>query len=236
MIENIVYDFGYVLAYPKSGNWFIPPNTRRILGVKNCLLVLMRFYRLSGAFHHGHRVLNENHLLFTEDEEIKQFSEFYELILKDMGIKKNRSRISELLAADTVSNDDKVIFYSDVLKELKRAKENYHISVLSDTWPSLKRLFDHIGITPLLDGLVMSCDYGICKDNIRLFYEAASKLQIEPYKSVFIDDSETNLENAQKAGFVAILMDRYGKVKHSKFPVVHNLAEVYQLVEGLRFP
>lgn len=39
MIKNILYDFGYVLAYPKSGNWFIPPNARQILGIRNYLLI-----------------------------------------------------------------------------------------------------------------------------------------------------------------------------------------------------
>lgn len=234
MIKNIVYDFGYVLAGPKSGNWFIPPNYRKIIGICGCLQFLVKAYKIGHSLQWGHKYLNDNHLLFTEEEEFNQFTVFYERILSDIGIKKDRSKKAELLAWDTVYNDDKFVFYDDVMEELHKAKKDYRIAVLSDTWPSLKRVFDHQGINALLEGLVMSCDYGICKDNIELFYQAASKLDIKPEETLFIDDSEVNLDNAKKAGFIPIRMDRKSKVKQSKYPLVHNLAEAYKLIESYK--
>lgn len=238
MIKNIVYDFGYVLAYPRSGNWFIPLKARQILGLRNCLLFILRFYKVGSAFYKAYKYLNDNHLLFTEEEELLQFTEFYNQILIDLGINKDRGVLAELLAKDTVLNDDKVIFYGDVLEELKRAHISYKVAVLSDTWPSLKRLFDHKGITELLDGLIMSCDYGICKDNIELFHKAAAALKIEPAETAFIDDSEANLDNAYNAGFLPIRINRNKKAVKSKYTVVHNLKEAYEIVESknIRFP
>lgn len=230
MIKNVLYDFGYVLAYPRTGNWFIPPNARKILGFRNFLILLFRIRKVGAAFHKAHRYLNENHLLFTEEEEIDQFTEFYRMILTDLGIKKDRDSIAVQLAKDNVCNDNKVVFYQDVPGALEKAKANYRIGVLSDTWPSLKRIFDRQGITPKLNGLIMSCDYGICKDNIDLFRHTIDKLEIIPEETVFIDDSESNLDNAVKAGFIPIRMDRKRKVKASRYPIAHDLEEAYQMV------
>jgi putative hydrolase of the HAD superfamily len=230
MIKNILFNYGNVLAYPKTGNWFIPPNARKILGVGNCLSVLFHFNKIGSSFYYAHKYLDDNHLLHTEEEELSQFTEFYSQILKELGINKNRDKIAGLLAADTVCNDDKVIFYEDVTDVLREIKASFHIGVLSDTWPSLKRIFDAKGITPLLDGLIMSCDYGICKDNIQLFHVAESELNLDPGATAFIDDSQANLDNSVKAGFIPILMDRKGKVKQSRYPVVHDLNEAYRFI------
>lgn len=231
MIKNIVYDFGFVMAYPRTGNWFIPPRFRKILGVGGCLLFLVKAYKIDRAFRTAHQYLNDNHLLTSEQEEFKQFTVFYERILADMGLRRNRHKKAALLAWDTVYNDEKVIFYPDVLRELKSAGESYTVAVLSDAWPSLKRIFEHRGIMKILNGLVMSCDYGICKNNIELFYKAASKFHIKPEETAFIDDSEENLDNAKKAGFLPIRMDRSDTVQESKYPLVHNLAEVRNIVD-----
>jgi putative hydrolase of the HAD superfamily len=233
MIKNIVFDYGYVLAYPRTGNWFIPPSAKKILGMSNIIHIVLRFGRMKAAFQHGYQHLNDNHLLFTEEEEISQFQEFYSRFLKVMGISKRRDEMAYALAIDNVRNDHKIVIYDDVLNTIKLLKSDYHISVLSDTWPSLQRILNHAHITNLLDGLVMSCDYGICKDNIKLFYHAIGKLGIEPEESVFIDDSEKNLVNAEFAGFTPILMDRRGRVKVSRYPIAHNMIEVQQIIARL---
>jgi putative hydrolase of the HAD superfamily len=230
LIKNILYDFGYVLAYPRSGNWFIPPNARKILGLGNYLSVLSRVHKIGSSFQLAHQYLNENHLLFTEEEEINQFTGFYRIMLEGLGVKKHIDQLAGELARDNVCNDDKFIFYEDVHGALEKARAAFRIGVLSDTWPSLKRVFDHQGITPLLSGLIMSCDYGICKDNIELFYKTVKKLEIKPEETAFIDDALSNLDNAAKAGFYPILMDRKRKVKQSQYPLAHNLEDAYQIV------
>lgn len=44
MITTLVFDYGDVLSYPKTGNWFITKNTRKIIGIPNyirCLPLLL---------------------------------------------------------------------------------------------------------------------------------------------------------------------------------------------------
>ncbi len=230
MIKNIVFDYGYVLAYPRTGNWFIPPKTKEILSKGDLVRIMLKASKIKEAFRCSRIHLDENHLLFTEEEEISQFHNFYREFLALMGIIKQQEEKALALAVDTVCNDNKVVFYEDSASSIRQLKMDYHIFVLSDTWPSLQRVLKHAHISEHLDGLIMSCDYGICKDNIELFYHAAAKLRIEPEESVFIDDSEGNLENARLAGFLPILMDRRGRIKESKFPIVQNMNEAIDVI------
>lgn len=233
MIKNIVFDYGYVMAYPRTGNWFIPPNTNKILTIGDIIKITLRFRRFKEAYRSSRIHLDENHLLFTEEEEVNQFYNFYHEFLSLMGIDKLREKKAHALALDNVCNDNKVVFYDDVVSSIKTLKQDYHIYILSDNWPSLTRVLKHNHIDQYLDGMVMSCDYGICKDNMDLFYHAIAKFGIEPEESVFIDDSELNLANAQHAGFIPILMERRGRKKASSYPIVHNLAKVIEIIHFL---
>jgi FMN phosphatase YigB (HAD superfamily) len=148
-----------------------------------------------------------------------------------MGINKDIDVISTDLAIDNVCNDEKVVFYDDVLDKMSKLKSTYNISILSDTWPSLKRVLSNKKIAVFLDGIIMSCDYGICKNNVELFNIAAVTLNIEPQYTAFIDDSELNLQNAETAGFIPILMDRKRKKKVSKYPIANNMEDVIRIIE-----
>ncbi len=231
MIKNIVFDYGYVLAYPRTGNWFLPPRTKEILSKGDLLKIVLKAPIIKEAYRHSRIHLDENHLLFTEEEEITQFHNFYNEFLTLMGIKKQRERKAHELARDIVCNDNKVIFYEDSFRSIQLLKTDYKIYILSDTWPSLQRVLKNAHILEHLEGLIMSCDYGICKDNIELFYHASAKLRIEPEESVFIDDSEGNLANAVKAAFHPVLMDRRGKKKESVYPIAKNMNEAIQIIQ-----
>lgn len=87
-------------------------------------------------------------------------------------------------------------------------------------------------IAVYLDGIIMSCDYGISKNNVELFHKAIAVLNIQPNNTAFIDDSETNLHNAESVGFIPILMDRKRKNKVSKYPVANNIDDVIHIIEA----
>ncbi len=132
LIKNIVFDYGYVLAYPRTGNWFIPPKAKSILGFRDMLRIFLRFRRIRDAYQHSRVHLDEKHLLFTEEEEIEQFQRFYTEFLSLMGIIEQQTEKGHALAMDTVCNDAKVIIYDDVQNSLKLLKTDYHIYILSD--------------------------------------------------------------------------------------------------------
>lgn len=230
MITTFVFDYGRVLAYPRSGHWFITLNTRKILGTTNFVRCILGHKKIGEAFQNAHQYLNEHHLLHTEQEEYLQFVEFYKIFFQSMNFKKDMTEECQKLAHDIVYNDNKVSFYDDVVSSFNEIKKNYQIVILSDTWPSLRRILQNKGLLSMTDGLIMSCDYGETKETTRLFEIATRELNLIPDECVFIDDSVLNLENAEKAGFHPILMDRGGKKKTSKYPLVSSLTDVIKIV------
>lgn len=138
MIRNIALDWGLVLAYPTTGNWFVTPHTIELLGVE---------------------------------------------------------RIQKLL---------------------------------SDNWPSFHEKMRVTGVDQIIPkkDTVMSCDYNICKTDVKLFEIARDKWNIDPAESLFIDDNIGNLENSERVGYIPMLMDRAGEVTECRYPIVHGLSDV----------
>lgn len=229
MIKNLVFDFGRVLAYPATGNWFITPETKNILGALR-FFKLMHSSKTPTAFRNSCRYLDSIHLLHTEEEEIEQFTEFYKRALAEIGIKDKNETLSLKLAQDVTLNDNKVVIYDDVLPCFEELKSKYSISVLSDTWPSLRRVLKNYGVSQYLSGIVLSCDYNEQKSGTKLFEIAIKEWNILPEETVFVDDSESNLDNASKVGFSCILMDRTGKKKESKYPIVYDLNDLKSIL------
>lgn len=230
MVKNLIFDFGRVLAYPATGNWFITPETKNILGALK-FFKLTRSRKSPAAFRNSCKYLDTIHLLHTEEEEIEQFTEFYKRALNEIGIKDNDGSLALKLAQDVTLNDSKIAIYDDVLPCFEQLKEQYTISVLSDTWPSLRRVLNDYKIAPFLDGLILSCDYNEQKSGTKLFEIAVNELNILPEETVFVDDSESNLDNASKVGFNCVLMDRTGTKADSKYPIIHNLNELLQRID-----
>jgi putative hydrolase of the HAD superfamily len=233
MIENIIFDFGYALAYPRSGNWFLTPESKKFLTKGDLLRIVLHYHRKKKILATTHRHLNEDHLMHTQEKEIEHFQVFYQKILTGFGVTKGVEQKSAALAQDLVLNDERIGIYEDVLRELPILKTNYRIGILSDNWPSLRRLLTNYRIEEHLNGLIISSDYGICKDNVQLFQIAVDELKIKPECSVFVDDSEKNLTNAEQMGFHSILMDRKRKVKNCIYPIAHNLQEVAAIVDKM---
>ena len=230
MIKTIALDFGGVLAYPVSGNWFIPYNLFKIVGFKNSVKLMIKKNRLNDAFKKANVYLNENHLLFTEDEEYEQFKHFYKTVFNELKMKVTDS-IIDRISQEIVYNDYKMKLYDDVSDIIKRLKLTYRVVIISDTWPSLRRFLKNNGILELLDGIIMSCNYNKTKETTELFEIAVRECNLKPDECIFVDDSAGNLKNAEKTGFKPILMDRGNTKENAEFPVIHSLDELKNFIE-----
>lgn len=228
MITTVAFDYGRVLAYPVTGNWFITRKTPEILGVDVFKSVMSNEEAAYSAMKKAYKAF-EKHLLYTESEEIDQFTQFFSLFLSYMGIEIS-FQVCKELATDIVCNDDKVSFYDDVYEGLRTIKKKYKIVIISDTYPSLRRILNNKGIINLLDGLFMSCEYNKTKGTTEIFQIALAELREVPNNVVFIDDSVNNLQNAEKSGLFPILMDRNNTHTNSKYPIAKNMSDVQNII------
>lgn len=99
------------------------------------------------------------------------------------------------------------------LKALRELRRRYKVYLLSNTnpvmWNSLIREeFTHEELTreDYFDGMVTSFQAGALKPDARIFRYAIDTLGIDPDETLFVDDSQTNLDAAAALGFHTALV------------------------------
>ncbi|MFA6940065.1 MAG: HAD family hydrolase [Clostridiaceae bacterium] len=227
-IKAILFDSGRTLNIPRTGYWFITPEFFNIVH-KDKLPENQEI--LENAMAEAVSFIDKIKYVKTEKEEYLMFKEFYKIFLIKAGYPEISDNIIDALAKDNVYNDDKFLFFDDVEPSLKLLNEKYKLGVVSDTWPSLERVFINKGLMKYFSVFIMSSIYGSCKSEKLLFKIALEKLNIKPSQAVFIDDSESNLIAAEKFGLIPILIDRYETEDLvSRFPIIKSLAELSKVL------
>lgn len=225
-IKAILFDSGRTLNVPRTGHWFITPNFFKIIERDNISYTNDKLTKaMQKAYEHIEKIL----LVETEEQEYKMFKEFYEIVLKELKYPNIDNDIIELLAKDNVYNDEKFLFFDDVDESLNILKDKYLLGVVSDTWPSLERVFINKDLRKYFSTFVMSSVYGSNKAEKLLFKIAIEELGINPEEAIFVDDSESNLDAAKEFGMIPIMIDVYNsKELTSKYPIIHSISELIE--------
>ncbi|MEG1150362.1 MAG: HAD-IA family hydrolase [Bacilli bacterium] len=223
-IKAILFDSGRTLNVPRTGHWFITPNFFKIIERDNISYTNDKLTKaMQKAYEHIEKIL----LVETEEQEYEMFKEFYEIVLKELKYPNIDNDIIELLAKDNVYNDEKFLFFDDIESSLIKLKERFELGVVSDTWPSLERVFINKNLRKYFSTFVMSSVYGSCKSEKILFKIAIEELGVRPEETIFIDDSETNLDSAKEFGLIPILIDVDNcKNLKSKYPIINSIKEL----------
>lgn len=226
-IKAILFDSGHTLNKPKTGHWFFTPNFFNIINKKSFNPSKLR---LAYAMHKANKYMNDNMLIKTEIEEFLAFKEFYSILLKKCNYKSFDDTVITALANDNVYNDDKFEFFNDVAPSLKKLKVKYELGIVSDTWPSLDRVFVNAGLKDYFSTFVMSSVYGKYKAEGTLFRIALEELNIKPHEAIFIDDSESNLKVAESLGLLPIKINRYNSEKSKNYYEISSLEDLINIL------
>lgn len=94
----------------------------------------------------------------------------------------------------------------DIMKRLKKAGFRlYGLSNWSaETFPYIREKYDFFH---LLDDFVISGEVGHIKPSPEIFHILLAKIGRPAHECLFIDDSRSNIEQAQKMGFVTVLFE-----------------------------
>lgn len=234
MIENtnikvILFDSGRVLNSPRTGHWFIPPNFYTFVDRKKFDGIDINY--IEKAFSKGMEYLDDNPLILTEEEEFNHFVEFYRIFSNKLPVLKLSQDDIVGIAKDTVYNDEKFHFHDDVFEVIPLLSQRYKLGVVSDTWPSLDRVFRNVGLRDYFSSFVMSSILGVVKPNEKMFNTALSELNIRSEEALFIDDNIKNVEGASKLGINSILMLRNENRKvDTEYPCINNLGDLYDIL------
>lgn len=225
-VKAILFDSGRTLNVPRTGHWFITPNFIKIIEKSDFTCTEENMKKaINKACEHISKIL----LVKTEKEEFLMFKDFYKIVLKEINYPNINDEIIESLAKDNVFNDDKFLFFEDIEDSLKTLKNKYLLGVVSDTWPSLERVFINKGLRKYFSTFIMSSIYGSNKAQKILFKIAIEELGVKAQETIFVDDSESNLDAAKEFGMIPVLIDVYNSDDlNSKYPIIHSISELIE--------
>ena len=217
-IKGVFLDIGWTMNAPASGQWFFQPIVKALVGEvqvvpEGCM-----------AF------LNENHLVQTEQEEFEQFKVFYRMMFEQLGMGAS-DEIIEKIAHDKVYNDQNYVFFDDVKPVLLQLKQSHRLGIISDTWPSARRVLKNAGLYELFDAVTLSCELGVYKPHRRMYEHALASLGLPAEQTIFVDDCPECLDGAEALGIRPVLITRQAPPEgHERFVRVNNFNELLQVL------
>lgn len=218
--KYLILDFGKVLAYPVTGDWFITPSFYKYVNKE----------KLDEEKFHECMVEIGDMLgkpLKDEMEEFELFKEFYKKSLLNSGyIDENIDDISSKCAYEFVFNNDKYKLYDDVIESLEKFSKEYTLICLSDNWPSGRRYMKDMKIYDLFKRVYISSDFGYTKYDKIFFDYPIRDFKIKKDEAIFVDDSIELMDIAKEKGLIPVLMDRNNEIQKSKFRKISLLNDI----------
>jgi HAD superfamily hydrolase (TIGR01509 family) len=106
-------------------------------------------------------------------------------------------------------------------------------ALVSNCADNTRGLLAYLGVIPLVDAVVLSCEVGSMKPFPEIYTTALDELGVAAVDAVFVDDQPRFCAGAEAVGVRPIQIARGepdGYVSPLNFPVVHSLLEVQSLI------
>ena len=214
-MKYLFLDFGNVLCYPITGEWFITPYLNFYLNERNIdrneLLKNVRYYS---------ELLDMK--LQTLEEEKAMFYDFYKGLFNMAEISVPNFELDRI-SSDFTYSTTKYQLFKDVREELLKLKEYYNLILLTDNWPCGEYLMHKWELADYFEKMYISSYYGIKKDNQEFFRIPMNEYNVDSSNIVFVDDSNTPLDTAISLGIESYKMDRYNNISSDEYNVIHDL-------------
>jgi len=225
-IRNVFFDLGDTLVEIKSEVYV---DSARKIAVESGQNIkaddLRKAIKDEWCFRNGEDIQWVN----TEETEIRYWREFYRSVLERLDVTMPSQSLIDLLAhraADPVS----FVCFEDVgeiLAALKR--KGIRVGLISNAFPSARRIMDILNLTHWFDPLVLSYEYTCAKPCPEIYQYALDCVQGNPEQTLFVDDRSKFMPGAIEVGMEVRLLDREGKCT-SRYPKIRNLCELLQLL------
>lgn len=217
--KYIILDYGDVLAYPATGNWFITTNFFELINKEK-----IDIDKFNNAVSKASSIISKK--MITELDEEKAFIEVYKVILSDLNLDVDIDDVSKKLAFDFVYSDTKHLLYKEVKESLERLSHDYKLILLSDNWPCAYRLLKKWCILDYFEKVYISSEYEMLKKDKIFFDLPIKEFSINNGEALFIDDKEYLLDIAKEKGLEVLLMDRTCEKQDSKYKIITSLIEL----------
>ena len=228
-IKGVFLDVGWTLCRPATGSWVIPIKALTYTGwdVFNSIDGEKR----KEAFQTCMAYMDENHLIFTEEEELKQFRVYYRMLAEMLPELSWSDDQIEAIAQDKVFNMENYIPFEDTKDTVRELSKRFSLGVISDTWPSIRRILEYLGVYEFFDSYTYSCNLGVTKPDPKMYNHAIKALGIAPENTLFVDDFIDNLHGARRAGIQPVMITVRPDVTHeTEYPKISAISGLFDLL------
>jgi len=160
----------------------------------------------------------------------------FDRALRGCGIEPADGLVEDLMRRDAEFNYAHTRLYNDTVPFLSWLRDQgMLIALVSNCADTTRGLLEHLGVIPLVDAVVLSCEVGSMKPSPEIYVTALADLGIAAADAVFIDDQPTFCLGAEAVGVRPIQIAR-DSVDNAvggagwDFPVVHSLLDVKSLL------
>jgi HAD superfamily hydrolase (TIGR01509 family) len=154
--------------------------------------------------------------------------------LPAFGIEPEPALIADLSRRDAESARTLTQLCDDTVPFLEWLRSRDVLTALvSNCADTTRAQLEYLGIVPLVDAVILSCEVGSMKPYPEIYVTALDELGVAAVDAVFIDDQPTYCVGAEAVGIRPIQIARgeaNGYVSQWNFPVVHSLFDVQSLL------
>ncbi len=163
----------------------------------------------------------------------------YDQALRGLGIDPAAGLVDDLVRRDAKYNRDHTRLFDDTLPFFEWLRsQGILVALVSNCADTTRGLLEYLGVIPLVDAVVLSCEVGSAKPSPEIYVTALADLGVAAADAVFIDDQPTFCMGAEAVGVRPIQITRDGVNGVSgaavgggwDFPVVRSLLDAKSLL------
>jgi putative hydrolase of the HAD superfamily len=157
----------------------------------------------------------------------------YDQALRGLGIDPADGLVDDLLRRDAEFTRAHTRLFDDTVPFFEWLRsQGILIALVSNCADTTRGLLEHLGVIPLADAVVLSCEVGSAKPSPEIYVTALADLGVAAADAVFIDDQPTYCMGAEAVGVRPIQITRDGVTAVSAINAVSGAT----IGEGWDFP
>jgi HAD superfamily hydrolase (TIGR01509 family) len=166
----------------------------------------------------------------TEKDEHKYWQDFYTCALDRIGNRLDRRKAVSFLAEKTADPESFTCFPEVRWTLGILAQRRFTLGIISNAFPSTRRILAYLRLTDLFDLIVLSYEYGgpTAKPKPDIYLYALERVRLDPAYALFVDDRPAFVQGAltKDVAMRAVLIDRDSQQQKWGGWRINSLAEI----------
>lgn len=203
-IKGIFFDLGGTLLYPPSGSFVFSELAKRYFSAERLSAIPRERVRAAKDRAAVERSVERKTPVLSIEEEYQVFLRYYTVLSEELGLGLTDEEVRAVAEDKVYNKEDNYRLFDDTVESLKALHGRYRLGIISDTWPSIMPLLEHLDILKYFDCTTFSYELGTLKPDPAMFRDALAKMGLPAEQTVFIDDNPKNCGGAARLGIVPV--------------------------------